>query len=97
MKKSGKFFANTYLALILAVLYLPIIVIIVFSFTNNSNFSFANGFSFEAYKAIFTGPKADKLLDALKNTISATAMTISLLIIGSWLMVRVKFLARFFR
>ena len=65
MKKSGKFFANTYLAIILAILYLPIIVIIVFSFTNNSNFSFANGFSFEAYKDIVVGPKADKLLDAL--------------------------------
>ena len=84
MKKSGKFFANTYLAIILAVLYLPIIVIIVFSFTNNSNFSFANGFSFEAYKAIFTGPKADKLLDALKNTlVLATVSSVISTIFGA--------------
>ena len=95
MKKSGKFFANTYLAIILAVLYLPIIVIIVFSFTNNSNFSFANGFSFEAYKAIFTGPKADKLLDALKNTlILATVSSVLSTFIGSFSTVGIFYLKK---
>ncbi len=70
MKKSNKVFAEFYLALILAILYLPILVIIVFSFANNSNFSFSNGFSFEAYRAIFAGTaKSVKLLDALKNTL----------------------------
>ncbi len=70
MKKSfwKRFFAEGYLALVLTVLYLPILVIIVFSFANNSNFSFANGFSFNAYKAIFNGPKSAKLLSAFKNT-----------------------------
>lgn len=70
MKKSNKVFAEFYLALVLAVLYLPIVVIIVFSFANNSNFSFENGFTFEAYSAIFAGTaKSAKLLDAIKNTL----------------------------
>lgn len=64
-----KIFANVYLYLILALLYAPILVIIVFSFANNSNFSFSQGFSFDAYLSIFTSTKTPKLLDALKNTV----------------------------
>lgn len=64
-----KFCADTFLVIVLALLYLPILVIIVFSFANNSNFSFANGFSFEAYTAIFAGDKSDALMSALKNTL----------------------------
>ncbi|MBO5794214.1 MAG: ABC transporter permease, partial [Bacteroidaceae bacterium] len=63
-----RIFAESYLAIVLAVLYLPILVIIVFSFTNNANFSFANGFTLEAYTSIFTSEKTPALLDALKNT-----------------------------
>jgi spermidine/putrescine transport system permease protein len=69
MKKLNKVFANSYLAIVLAFLYLPIIVIIVFSFANNSRFSFAGGFSFEAYASIFTSDKSEKLLLALQNTL----------------------------
>ena len=74
-----KFFANGYLAIVLAVLYLPIVVIIVFSFSNNSNFTFSNGFSLEAYISIFNGPKSEKLLSALENTLilAASASVIS--------------------
>ncbi len=63
-----KVLANIYLYVLLAVLYAPIILIIVFSFFNTSLFSFSNGFSFEAYKLIFTDDKAPFLLSALKNT-----------------------------
>ena len=74
-----KFFAIFYLAIVLAVLYLPIVVIIVFSFANNSNFTFSNGFSLEAYISIFNGPKSEKLLSALENTLilAASASVIS--------------------
>ena len=74
-----KFFAICYLAIVLAVLYLPIVVIIVFSFANNSNFTFSNGFSLEAYISIFNGPKSEKLLSALENTLilAASASVIS--------------------
>ncbi|MCM1042749.1 MAG: ABC transporter permease [Corallococcus sp.] len=82
--KANKIFADIYLLLVLALLYLPIAVIIIFSFANNSNFSFANGFSFEAYKSIFTSDKSAKLLNALKNTlILASVSSVVSTVIGA--------------
>ena len=67
--KKGRVFGDLYLAIVLALLYLPILVIIVFSFSGNSNFSFSHGLNFDAYSSIFTGSKSEKLLDAIKNTL----------------------------
>lgn len=63
-----KLLGKSYLYLILAVLYLPIILIIVYSFSNSSNYSFAGGFSFGSYKAILTSPQTPALMKALENT-----------------------------
>lgn len=63
-----KILEKCYLAVILAFLYAPIILIIVFSFSNSSTFTFKNGFSFEAYASIFTSGKTPELLEAVKNT-----------------------------
>ena len=52
-----KVLAKAYLYILLAILYAPIILIIIFSFFNTSLFTFDNGFSFEAYKSIFTSDK----------------------------------------
>lgn len=96
MKKFWKrFFADGYLALILALLYLPIVVIIVFSFSNNSNFSFANGFSFEAYKDIFVGPKSGKLLQAFKNTlVLAVVASVASTILGTFSTIGIFYLGK---
>lgn len=64
-----KIFSGTYLGVILCFLYAPIFLVILFSFFNTSEFSFANGFSFEAYAQIFNGPKSATLMEALKNTL----------------------------
>ena len=63
-----KILEKCYLAIILAFLYAPIILIIVFSFSNSSTFTFKDGFSFEAYASIFTSEKTPELLEAVKNT-----------------------------
>ena len=63
-----KILEKCYLAVILAFLYAPIILIIVVSFSNSSTFTFKNGFSFEAYASIFTSEKTPELLEAVKNT-----------------------------
>lgn len=68
VKKSTKVFEQIYLYFFLAVLYTPILVIIVYSFSNSSNFNFSKGFSFEAYKSIFTGEKSPQLWQAIGNT-----------------------------
>ena len=61
--------------IILALLYAPILLIIVYSFSNTSNFSFRHGFSFEAYKSIFTSEKTPELMSALKNTLLIAAIS----------------------
>ncbi|MBQ2714032.1 MAG: ABC transporter permease [Clostridia bacterium] len=70
-----KFFQNSYLGIILCFLYAPIMLVILFSFFNTADFSFANGFSFESYSQIFTSEKSEALLDALKNTLLIAAIS----------------------
>lgn len=56
MKKKNSPWANVYLALILILLYLPILVVVLFSFNSNpgrtANFQF-EGFSLQWYEALF--------------------------------------------
>lgn len=63
-----KLFANTYLYIVLAFLYLPIILIIVYSFSGSARFSFANGFNFNSYREILGSAYSESLIAALKNT-----------------------------
>ena len=70
-----KVLGKAYIYIILARLYAPILLIIVYSFSNTSNFSFRHGFSFEAYKSIFTSEKTPELMSALKNTLLIAAIS----------------------
>ena len=63
-----KLLEKGYLAIILCVLYAPILFIIVYSFSGTSNFNFSNGFTFASYEAIFTSDKAPALWEAIGNT-----------------------------
>lgn len=70
-EKLKRFFADGYLILILALLYLPILLIIVFSFSGTSNFRFTDGFTLASYKSLWdelTTPDS-ALLAAIKNTL----------------------------
>lgn len=69
MVKVKQFFERFYLLIILAILYAPIILLIIYSFSNSSNFNFDNGFSFEAYASIFTSDKSPELWSAIANTL----------------------------
>lgn len=73
-----------YIFLVLAMLYLPILLIILFSFFNTSAFSFHKGFSLDAYRAIFDSSVNAKLIDSLKNTlIIAAVSSVAATILGS--------------
>ena len=61
-----KIFAHSFLYLILLFLYLPIFVLITFSFTNSTNLGVWNGFSFALYTALF---KDSEIMAALGNTL----------------------------
>ncbi|MEG1710367.1 MAG: ABC transporter permease [Clostridia bacterium] len=58
---------DVFLYLVLLMLYLPIIFIIIYSFSGNARFVFTE-FTFSAYAEIFTSPKTEKLLSSFKNT-----------------------------
>ena len=76
-----RFFAQTYLWFLLALLYAPIIIIAIFSFTESKVLGNWTGFSTELYTSLFSGENNGGLLMAIQNTltialIAATASTI---------------------
>lgn len=80
-----KILEKGYLAIILALLYAPIILIIVYSFSNSATFNFNEGFTLEAYRSIFTSSKTPELLEAIKNTfLIAIIASVVATILGSF-------------
>ena len=63
-----KFFAQAYLWLLLVMLYAPIAIIAIFSFTESRVLGNWTGFSTELYTSLFTGGVNNSLIDAIKNT-----------------------------
>jgi len=66
-----KIFAKIYIALILVILYAPIVFIAVFSFTEAKSLGNWTGFSFSLYKSLFTGgmQNSSALISAVNNTL----------------------------
>ena len=50
------FLSRFYLALILIFMYLPIVVLIIFSFNESKNMAVWTGFSLKWYEALFSDP-----------------------------------------
>lgn len=71
--------SNSYLLLLLVMLYAPIIIIAIFSFTESRVLGNWTGFSTELYSSLFSGGVSDRLIDAIQNTflIALTAATVS--------------------
>ncbi len=63
LKKIG---AKSYMYLILLLMYLPILVLIVYSFTVSDELGVWTGFSFQLYGDLFAN---EKLMEAVKNTL----------------------------
>ncbi len=95
-EKIRRICADGYLGLVLALLYLPILLIIIFSFSGTSNFSFKNGFTFDSYAALFSGSdQASNLLAALKNTvILAVSASVISAILGTFATIGIYYLNR---
>lgn len=76
-----KILSRSYLALLLLMLYAPILIIIIFSFTEAKVLGNWTGFSFKLYTSLFQGGVHHSLVSALWNTliiglIAATVSTI---------------------
>ena len=65
-----RFFAQLYLWLLLALLYAPILIIAIFSFTESKVLGNWTGFSTELYTSLFSGGAHHSLVGAIKNTLS---------------------------
>lgn len=61
--------AKGYLWLLLAILYTPILIIVIFSFTETKVLGNWTGFSLKLYTSLFSGGMGESLLSAIKNTL----------------------------
>ena len=64
-----KILSNSYIALILLLLYTPIMFVVVFSFTESQVMGNWQGFSLTLYKDLFSGSKGRQILQAFWNTL----------------------------
>lgn len=64
-----RIFASTYLGILLLMLYAPILIVIVFSFTESKVLGNWTGFSLKLYSSIFQGGVQHSLTRALWNTL----------------------------
>jgi spermidine/putrescine transport system permease protein len=80
--KFRKILAQGYLWLLLLVLYTPIAIIAIFSFTETKILGNWTGFSLNLYKNMFVGDSSGPMLSAIKNTliIAFIAATIATLL-----------------
>ena len=77
----NKFINNLFVILVFAFLYLPIIVLIIYSFNTSSMNIIFDGFTFDWYKTLFHN---SDLLEAFRNTlIVAVISTVISTILGT--------------
>lgn len=80
-----KLFARAYIWLLIILLYLPIAVIAIFSFTKSKVLGNWTGFSTDLYTSLFGGGVKDSLIMAIINTlIIAVAAALISTILGSY-------------
>lgn len=65
-EKMKKIFARSYLGIILFLMYLPVLVLIVYSFTASDELGVWTGFSVDLYTGLF---ESEKLMTAVGNTV----------------------------
>ena len=65
-----KFFAQAYVWILLIILYAPILIIAIYSFTEAKVLGNWTGFSFNLYRNVFSGGLNNSLVRAIENTIS---------------------------
>lgn len=73
-----KFFAQSYIWLLLIILYAPIIIIAVYSFTEAKVLGNWTGFSFSLYRNVFSGGLNSSLIRAIYNTLSIGVISATL-------------------
>ena len=72
-----KILVRAFIGIVLIILYLPIVWMIVFSFTDTPSFDYWNGFSFQNYIDLFsgTGSNSARIQEAIVNTLFVGVFT----------------------
>lgn len=65
-----KFFAQAYVWILLIILYAPILIIAIYSFTEAKVLGNWTGFSFNLYRNVFSGGLNNSLVRAIENTLT---------------------------
>ena len=74
MRFLKRLFPNIYIGLVLAFLYLPILILIVYSFNSVPKSFLWGGFSIKNYTGLFSGSDGKELLEALLTTLRVAAI-----------------------
>lgn len=91
-KRMGRRLGNLYALLIFAFIYLPIVVMVVFSFNDQRNNYYWNGFTLEWYKVLFTeSDLLQYLINSLIVAIVATVISIIVGVLGAMGLMRFEF------
>ena len=91
-KRMGRRLGNLYALLIFAFIYLPIVVMVVFSFNDQRNNYYWNGFTLEWYKVLFTeSDLLQYLINSLIVAIVATLISIIVGVLGAMGLMRFEF------
>ena len=72
MRFLKKLVPNAYLALILVFIYLPIAVLIIYSFNSLPKSFIWGGFTFDNYKSLFKGSDGSGILESLLETLNCS-------------------------
>lgn len=70
-----KFFAQAYVWILLIILYAPILIIAIYSFTEAKVLGNWTGFSFNLYRNVFSGGLNNSLVRAIENTLSISLIS----------------------
>lgn len=91
-KRTGRYLGNLYAVLVFAFIYLPIVIMVIFSFNDQRNNYYWNGFTLEWYKVLFTeSDLLPFLINSLIVALAATAISIVVGVLGAMGLMRFEF------
>lgn len=91
-KRTGRYLGNLYAVLVFAFIYLPIVIMVIFSFNDQRNNYYWNGFTLEWYKVLFTeSDLLPFLINSLIVAVAATAISIVVGVLGAMGLMRFEF------
>jgi len=91
-KRMGKRLGNLYALIVFAFIYLPIVIMVIFSFNDQRNNYYWNGFTLEWYEYLFTqSDLLQYLINSLIVAIVATAISLVIGVLGAMGLMRFEF------